>query len=206
MFHCLLVGKTFAPTFGPGNPLKPVIPTFPTSPYKKKSGQRQININCNTHSKWISLLHSLCVCFLCCNTFFINKLRGETCKTTNIYENTPSTELFPPLLPHLIDFTTTRTCSRLRSGSTAAPDHFQTARLRRTVGGLMSALRVRPVSSRVGDAVFTANRQLPPDSSALGPQTLTEKLKLTEMCKGIWPKGLSLLFFLKHQRRKEEEG
>lgn len=39
-----------------------------------------------------------------------------------------------------------------------------------------------------------------------GAQNLTEKLELTETCKGIRPEGLGSLFFPEHQWRKAEEG
>lgn len=70
MFHCLLVDNIFNLTFGPGNPLKPVIPTFPTSPYKKKSGQREININFNTHSDKVNIIIAPFVCMFSMFQYF----------------------------------------------------------------------------------------------------------------------------------------
>lgn len=106
-----------------------------------------------------------------------------------MHENTPSIDLWS------LDFKRSGACSRLLSGSTAAPGHTSTCE---TLGwGVWCLCYVceRRLSSRVADAVFVASCQLPPVRSAFGPLTLTEKLKLTDMCKGIWPRGLSVLFF-----------
>lgn len=125
-------------------------------------------------------------------------------------EDTPCIDLFHLLL-HQFCINSKRAGgrSRLLSGSTAAPDHLQTLVWDAWLGGgsdVWCLMSERRLSSRVADAVFAASRQLPPDRSAFGPQNLTEKLELTETCKGIWPKGFCLLFFPKHQWRKVEGG
>lgn len=213
IFHCLLVGNMFALTFGPGNPLKPVIPTFPTSPYGKKSGQRVINKEWNTHSdKLNNIIATVAsvvsvLCYSVGHRYSWIGWEEERAKEPR-FEDTPCFDLFHLLLHQfLINSKRTWGSSRLISGSTAAPDHFQTARLRRTVGGRVWCLRSVPERRLLYSvAVFAASRQLPPDRSAFGPQNLTEKLELTETCKGIWPKGFCLLFFPKHQWRKVEGG
>lgn len=86
---------------------------------------------------------------------------------------------FPSLLYHLfIDFKRTGACSRLVSGSTAAPDHVQTARLRRTVGGggwCLSAvshpgwqmLFLQPAVSFLQTAPLSGHRLWPRNSNSL---------------------------------------
>lgn len=119
IFCCLLVGSL--------SPLVLEIHLNQSSPHFQlpptKSGQSEINIDLNTHTqtKRTSLLHRLWVSFRRCDIVL-------PCKRTRVNKR------------HALSFSPRRSIISsphfkiLMSGSTAAPDHDQTAHLRGTVG------------------------------------------------------------------------
>lgn len=139
-------------------------PHFQLPPTRRKVVKERLILTLtHTQTKWISLLHHLCVCFLCCN-IFMNILRNMQ-KNQHVWKYTIQWPF--PLTALSLDFKRTGASSRLMSGSTAAPDHVQTARFGHPVGGVWCLLYVSEhrLSSRVADAVFcsqpsTSSRQL----------------------------------------------